>query len=62
VVRHHLVQRIVRAYDEYKARLAEQQLSLLEGKAGTETKAANGKNGAAQGSAAPPLEEPRVRD
>jgi len=62
VVRHHLVQRIVRAYDEYKARLAEQQLSLLEGKAGTETKTANGKNGAAEGSVAPSLEEPRVRD
>jgi phosphate starvation-inducible PhoH-like protein len=30
VVRHHLVQRIIRAYDEYKTRLAEQQLSLLE--------------------------------
>src|SRR5690349_19470784 len=29
VVRHHLVQRIVRAYDEHKARSAEQQLSLL---------------------------------
>src|SRR5438445_12369248 len=32
VVRHHLVQRISRAYDEHKARLAEQQLSLLEPK------------------------------
>jgi len=32
VVRHHLVQRIIRAYDEHKARLAEQQLSLLEPK------------------------------
>jgi phosphate starvation-inducible protein PhoH and related proteins len=31
VVRHHLVQRIIRAYDEHKARLAE-QLSLLEAK------------------------------
>ncbi|MGA7557575.1 MAG: PhoH family protein, partial [Terriglobales bacterium] len=31
VVRHHLVQRIIRAYDEHKARLA-QQLSLLEPK------------------------------
>jgi phosphate starvation-inducible PhoH-like protein len=31
-VRHHLVQRIIRAYDEHKARLAEQQLSLLEPK------------------------------
>jgi phosphate starvation-inducible PhoH-like protein len=33
VVRHHLVQRIIRAYDEHKTRLAEQQLSLLEPKA-----------------------------
>src|ERR1700757_1106894 len=32
VVRHHLVQRIIRAYDEHKTRLAEQQLSLLEAK------------------------------
>jgi phosphate starvation-inducible protein PhoH and related proteins len=34
VVRHHLVQRIIRAYDEHKVRLAEQQLSLLEPKPG----------------------------
>src|ERR1019366_1629473 len=34
VVRHHLVQRIIRAYDEHKTRLAEQQLSLLEPKSG----------------------------
>jgi phosphate starvation-inducible PhoH-like protein len=32
VVRHHLVQRIIRAYDEHKTRIAEQQLSLLEPK------------------------------
>src|SRR5712675_81910 len=32
VVRHHLVQRIIRAYDEHKTKLAEQQLSLLEPK------------------------------
>lgn len=29
VVRHHLVQRIVRAYDEHKTRVAEQQMLLL---------------------------------
>src|SRR5450755_2499447 len=29
VVRHHLVQRIVRAYDEHKTRIAQQQLPLL---------------------------------
>jgi phosphate starvation-inducible PhoH-like protein len=34
VVRHHLVQRIIRAYDEHKNRIAVQQvLSLSEGKA-----------------------------
>jgi phosphate starvation-inducible PhoH-like protein len=32
VVRHHLVQRIIRAYDEHKTRQKEQQLSLLEPK------------------------------
>ena len=64
VVRHHLVQRIIRAYDEYKARLAEQQLSLLESKSAAETKAANGKNGAAGGNTSSfvPPPEPRVRD
>ncbi|MGB9492752.1 MAG: PhoH family protein, partial [Terriglobales bacterium] len=36
VVRHHLVQRIIRAYDEYKTRLAEQQMSLLETRASQE--------------------------
>jgi len=35
VVRHHLVQRIIRAYDEHKAKMAEQQLSLLESKPST---------------------------
>src|SRR6476659_2484631 len=34
VVRHHLVQRIIRAYDEHKTRVAEQQLDLLDTKAG----------------------------
>ena len=29
VVRHHLVQRIIRAYDEHKTRLAEEQIPLL---------------------------------
>jgi phosphate starvation-inducible PhoH-like protein len=33
VVRHHLVQRIIRAYDERKARIEGEQLSLLESKA-----------------------------
>jgi phosphate starvation-inducible PhoH-like protein len=40
VVRHHLVQRIIRAYDEHKVKLAEAQMSLLEPKP-----AANGKSG-----------------
>jgi len=29
VVRHHLVQRIIRAYEEHKTRIAEQQILLL---------------------------------
>ena len=51
VVRHHLVQRIIRAYDDYKSRLAEQQLSLLEPKPG-----------APPAPPLPPSEEPRVRN
>ena len=46
VVRHHLVQRIVRAYDEHKTRVAEEQMDLLDSKP-----AANG-NGVEQSSAA----------
>src|SRR5216110_3543221 len=38
VVRHHLVQRIIRAYDEHKTRVAEEQAVLLESRSG-----ANGK-------------------
>jgi len=33
VVRHHLVQRIIRAYDEHKVRIAEEQMDLLDAKA-----------------------------
>jgi phosphate starvation-inducible protein PhoH and related proteins len=47
VVRHHLVQRIIRAYDEHKARVAEEQMSLLESKA----------NGKAGGTLAAPPEK-----
>src|SRR5690349_21763975 len=32
VVRHHLVQRIIRAYDEHKTKLAEEQMDLLDAK------------------------------
>src|ERR1700760_494799 len=32
VVRHHLVQRIIRAYDEHKSHIAEQQMDLLDPK------------------------------
>ena len=59
VVRHHLVQRIIRAYDEHKSRLAEQQLSLLEPKAG----AAKLTDAAPRPASLPPLsEEPRLRN
>jgi phosphate starvation-inducible protein PhoH and related proteins len=41
VVRHHLVQRIIRAYDEHKNRIAEDQMSLtLEARSASEGKAA----------------------
>ena len=57
VVRHHLVQRIIRAYDEHKTRQAEQQLSLLEPKT-LEPRSVESKP------AAPPAmpEEPRLRN
>ena len=57
VVRHQLVQRIIRAYDEHKAKVAEDQMSLsLEGKGGN----GNGKGAAPAGEkehAAEPAEE-----
>jgi phosphate starvation-inducible PhoH-like protein len=57
VVRHQLVQRIIRAYDEHKAKVAEDQMSLsLEGKGGN----GNGKSAAPVGekeSVAEPAEE-----
>ena len=43
VVRHHLVQRIIQAYDEHKAKV-EEQMSLLDSKGGTN--GANGKSAA----------------
>ncbi|MGA8541110.1 MAG: PhoH family protein [Terriglobales bacterium] len=59
VVRHHLVQRIIRAYDEHKTRLAEQQLSLLEPK----STAPPAENTAPRPAPLPePPEEPRLRN
>ena len=46
VVRHHLVQRIIRAYDEHKNRVAEEQLSLLESRSAAAPKS-NGADAAA---------------
>jgi phosphate starvation-inducible protein PhoH and related proteins len=48
VVRHHLVQRIIRAYDEHKTRIAEQQQMLLL----TESRSAEPKNADAASDAA----------
>jgi phosphate starvation-inducible PhoH-like protein len=46
VVRHHLVQRIVRAYDEYKSRLAEAQLELIDpARVAAQGAGTNGKSG-----------------
>jgi phosphate starvation-inducible protein PhoH and related proteins len=48
VVRHHLVQRIIRAYDEHKTRIAEQQVLLLsEGKT-SEGRSSEGKTSEAK--------------
>jgi phosphate starvation-inducible protein PhoH and related proteins len=55
VVRHHLVQRIIRAYDEHKVR-SEQQLSLLEAKPSANGKLNEGDSIASDGSAPLPLE------
>src|SRR5438309_4620412 len=64
VVRHHLVQRIIRAYDEHKTRVAEEQVLLLEAKGHT-----NGKTNGAGETASPqektagaPSEENPVRE
>jgi phosphate starvation-inducible PhoH-like protein len=48
VVRHHLVQRIIRAYDEHKTHIAEQQMLLLSGgknaeSGGSGVRSANGR-------------------
>src|SRR5438309_3375669 len=40
VVRHHLVQRIIRAYDEHKTRVAEDRMALPESESSTNGKAA----------------------
>jgi len=52
VVRHHLVQRIIRAYDEHKTRIAEEQMDLLE------AKPASGDNGAGVSPEAAESDEP----
>ncbi|HZE26241.1 MAG TPA: PhoH family protein [Terriglobales bacterium] len=43
VVRHHLVQRIIRAYDDHKTRVAEQQMLLSLGAKAAEARGAEGK-------------------
>ena len=55
VVRHHLVQRIIRAYDEHKTRVAEEQIPLPESESSTNGKAAALK-GPLTSSATPPAE------
>ena len=45
VVRHHLVQRIIRAYDEHKTKAEAQQLELIESKAAANGNSASPANG-----------------
>jgi hypothetical protein len=44
VVRHHLVQRIIRAYDEHRTHVAEQQMLLPAGGKNGEAKRVEAKN------------------
>jgi phosphate starvation-inducible protein PhoH and related proteins len=53
VVRHHLVQRIIRAYDEHKVRIAEEQMSLLESKLEPKAESKSSVNGKSNGTEAP---------
>ena len=48
VVRHHLVQRIIRAYDEHKSRLAEEQIVLPDTKSGGRGSANSGPSASAE--------------
>jgi phosphate starvation-inducible PhoH-like protein len=52
VVRHHLVQRIIRAYDEHKTLVAEQQMLLLAGGKSTEAGSAGVRGAEGKGPAA----------
>jgi phosphate starvation-inducible protein PhoH and related proteins len=52
VVRHHLVQRIIRAYDEHKARVAERQMLLSLGAKAAEGRAPEAKSQSADENAA----------
>jgi phosphate starvation-inducible PhoH-like protein len=61
VVRHHLVQRIIRAYDEHKSRLA-QQLSLLEPKPVSPTNLKIAEAPPRPASLPGPTDEPRLRN
>src|SRR5262252_3236761 len=61
VVRHHLVQRIIRAYDEHKARVAEQQMSLLESKGAASPKA-NGTEMSVPGAQGSGQAQPEVKE
>jgi phosphate starvation-inducible PhoH-like protein len=58
VVRHHLVQRIIQAYDEHKERQAQEQIPLLP-----DSKSTNGKTNGGEALAAetPPVSPPENR-
>src|ERR1700687_4269685 len=63
VVRHHLVQIFIRAYDDHKTRLSEQQLSLLEPKSEPRSVApSNIADSAPRPTPLPSPEEPHLRN
>jgi PhoH-like protein len=62
VVRHHLVQRIIRAYDEHKTHVAEQQMLLLAGGKNGELKGIDMKSPDVKGADMKSRETPSAED
>src|SRR6266481_1939828 len=62
VVRHHLVQRIIRAYDDHKVRVAEQQMILSLGAKAAEARSAEKQAAAAKSGERNPIAEGAIAD
>jgi phosphate starvation-inducible protein PhoH and related proteins len=62
VVRHHLVQRIIRAYDEHKTKLEEQQMPLLEARNANGKTNGTSENVSQEKPVVPAPQENRIQD